>query len=50
MKRLVFAFALLALLAAPAPAMAKGPTTATLCGPEGCEASATHNSSARLPR
>jgi hypothetical protein len=37
MKRLVFVFALLALLAAPGPAMAKGPTTATLCGPEGCK-------------
>ena len=36
MKRLVFAFALLALLAVPAPAVAKGPTSATLCGPGGC--------------
>jgi hypothetical protein len=37
MKRLVFAFALLALLAVPAPAVAKGPTSATLCGPDGCQ-------------
>jgi hypothetical protein len=33
----VFAFALLALLAVPAPALAKGPTSATLCGPDGCQ-------------
>jgi hypothetical protein len=37
MKRLVLAFALLAFLAAPAPAAAKGPTSATLCGPDGCK-------------
>jgi hypothetical protein len=37
MKRLVFAFALLAFLVVPAPAMAKGKTTATLCGPVGCK-------------
>jgi hypothetical protein len=37
MKRLVFAFALLALLAVPATAVAKGPTSATLCGPDGCK-------------
>lgn len=37
MKRLVFAFALLAVLAVPAPAVAKGPTSATLCGPDGCK-------------
>jgi hypothetical protein len=36
MKRLVFALALLALLPMPAPALAKGPTSATLCGPDGC--------------
>ena len=34
MKRLVFAFALLALLAVPAPAMAKGLTNVSVCGPE----------------
>jgi hypothetical protein len=37
MKRLLFALALLALMAVPAPAMAKGPTSATLCGPDGCQ-------------
>jgi hypothetical protein len=37
MKRLVLAFALLAFLAVPAPAVAKGPTSATLCGPDGCK-------------
>ena len=37
MKRLVFAFALLAVLAVPAPAVAKGPTTAILCGADGCK-------------
>ena len=37
MKRLALAFALLAALAVPAPAAAKGPTSATLCGPGGCK-------------
>lgn len=37
MKRLVLAFALLAFLTVPAPAVAKGPTSATLCGPDGCQ-------------
>ena len=36
MKRLVFAFALLALLAVPAPAMAKELTSVSVCGPDGC--------------
>ena len=37
MKRLVFAFALLALLAVPAPAAAKEVTNVTMCGPDGCK-------------
>lgn len=37
MKRLVFAFALLALLAVPAPAMAKEITNVAMCGPDGCK-------------
>ena len=36
MKRLVFAFALLALLAVPAPAKAKELTNVSVCGPDGC--------------
>ena len=38
MKRLVFAFALLALLAVPAPAMAKVLTNVSVCGPDACAA------------
>ena len=38
MKRLVFAFALLALLAVPAPAMAKELTNVSVCGPDACAA------------
>ena len=38
MKRLVFAFALLALLAVPAPAMAKELTKVEVCGTDGCAA------------
>ena len=38
MKRLVFAFALLALLAVAAPAMAKELTKVEVCGPDGCAA------------
>jgi len=38
MKRLVFAFALLALLAVPAPAMAKELTKVEVCGADGCAA------------
>jgi hypothetical protein len=39
MKRLVFAlFALLALLAVPAPAMAKELTNVSVCGPDSCQA------------
>jgi hypothetical protein len=38
MKRLVFAFALLALLALPAPAMAKVLTNVSVCGPDACAA------------
>lgn len=37
MKRLVFAFALLAVLAVPAPAMAKEITNVAVCGPDGCK-------------
>jgi hypothetical protein len=37
MKYLPFVFTVLALLAAPGPAMAKGQTTANLCGPDGCK-------------
>jgi hypothetical protein len=37
MKRLVFALALLALLAVPAPAMAKEVTNIAVCGPGGCK-------------
>lgn len=37
MKRLVVALALLVPLAVPAPAAAKGRTTAVLCGPEACK-------------
>ena len=37
MKRLVFAFALLALLAVPAPALAKEVTNVAMCGPDGCK-------------
>jgi hypothetical protein len=36
MKRLVFAFALLALLVVSAPAMAKELTNVSVCGPDGC--------------
>jgi hypothetical protein len=38
MKRLVFAFALLALLAVPAPAMGKVLTNVSVCGPDACAA------------
>ena len=38
MKRLVFAFALLALLTVPAPAMAKELTNVAVCGPDACAA------------
>lgn len=38
MKRLVFAFALLVLLAVPAPAMAKELTNVSVCGPDACAA------------
>jgi hypothetical protein len=38
MKRLVCAFALLALLAVPAPAMAKVLTNVSVCGPDACAA------------
>lgn len=38
MKRLVFAFPLLALLAVPTPAMAKELTNVSVCGPEACAA------------
>ena len=38
MKRLVFTFALLALLAVPAPAMAKELTKVEVCGADGCAA------------
>ena len=38
MKRLVFAFALLALLTVPAPAMAKELTNVSVCGPDACAA------------
>ena len=38
MKRLVFAFALLALLAVPAPVMAKELTNVSVCGPDACKA------------
>jgi hypothetical protein len=38
MKRLVFSFALLALLAVPAPAMAKELTNVSVCGPDACAA------------
>lgn len=36
MKRLVFAFALLAVLAVPAPAVAKEVANVAMCGPDGC--------------
>ena len=36
MKKLVFAFALLALLPMPAPAMAKELTNVSVCGPDAC--------------
>lgn len=38
MKRLVFAFALLALLAVPTPAMGKALTNVSVCGPDACAA------------
>ena len=38
MKRLVLAFALFALLAVPAPAMAKELTNVSVCGPDACAA------------
>jgi hypothetical protein len=37
MKRLVFVFALLALLAVPAPALAKEVSNIAVCGPDGCK-------------
>lgn len=37
MKRFVFAFAVLALLAVPAPAAAKEITNVAVCGPDGCK-------------
>lgn len=38
MKRLVFAFALLVVLAVPAPALAKELTNISVCGPDACAA------------
>jgi hypothetical protein len=48
MKALAFAFVLVALLALPGLAAAKGPTKATICGPESCKSLGTDHRVAGL--